>query len=79
MKGRHKKNKYDCPHCHEGRQSRVLETSEHFLIFISYADLREGTNPELVMKDRVVYSRRVIARRKVLEQQLWARRRGGTN
>ena len=74
MKGRYKKNQYECPHCHEGRQSGVLETSEHLLVCSSYADLREGTNPDLVMEDRVVYLRRVIARRKVLEQQLQARR-----
>ena len=74
MKGRYKKNQYECPHCQEGRQRGVLETSEHLLVCSSYADLREGTNPDLVMEDRVVYLRRVIARRKVLEQQLQARR-----
>ena len=74
MKGRYKKNQYEIPHCQEGSQSGVLETSEHLLSCSSYADLREGTNPDLVMEERVVYLRRVIARRKVLEQQLRARR-----
>ena len=72
VKGRYMKNKYECPHCHEGHQSR--ETSELFLSFISHAELREGRDPGLVMEGRVVYLRRVIARRKVLEQELRARK-----
>ena len=35
-----------------------------------YADLREGVDPELVLEDRVSYLRKVIQRRKILEQQL---------
>ena len=71
MKGRYKKDKYQCPHCIEGsKPGGSLETSEQLMSCTSYADLREGKNPELVMEDRVSYLRKVIKRRKELEQLL---------
>ena len=71
IKGRYEKDQYQCSHCIEGNQpGRSLETSEHLINCTSYADLREGKNPELVMEDRVSYLRKVIRRRKELEQLL---------
>ena len=76
MKGKYHKDKYECPHCFEGSQpgGGSLETSEHLLSCSMYADLRDGINPELVMEDRVIYLRKVIQRRKVLELQLQSKR-----
>ena len=71
MKGRYTKDKYECPHCPEGRQpGGCLETSDHLLVCRAYQDLREGLDPELVEGDRATYLRRVIARRTALESQL---------
>ena len=71
MKGKYKKDQYQCPHCWEGSQpGGSLETSDHLMVCSAYADLRDGLNPELVMEDRSTYLRKVIKRRIVLEQQL---------
>jgi hypothetical protein len=71
MKGKYTKDKYECPHCPEGRQpGGSLETSDHLLVCRVYQDLRDGLDPELVMADRVTYLRRVIQRRTALERQL---------
>ena len=71
MKGKYQKDKYECPHCPEGRQpGGSLETSDHLMTCRVYLDLREGLDPELVMVDRVTYLRRVILRRTALERQL---------
>ena len=71
MKGKYPKDKYECPHCPEGRQpGGCLETSDHLLTCRVYQDLREGLDPELVVADRVTYLRRVISRRTALERQL---------
>ena len=71
MKGKYPKDKYQCPHCPEGRQAGCcLETSDHLLVCGAYRDLREGTDPELVMEDRVIYLRKVIQRRTALEKLL---------
>ena len=71
MKGRYEKDKYECPHCHEGRQpDGSLETSDHLMVCGAYGDLREGINPELVLEDRATYLRKVKIRRTLLEQQL---------
>ena len=67
MKGKYEKDKYECPHCPEGSQpGGSLETSEHLMECSVYADLREGSNPELVLEDRSSYLRKVIQRRKIL-------------
>ena len=40
------------PHCDEGREKDELETPKHLLNSSSaYSDLREGINPELIVKD----------------------------
>ena len=71
MKGKYTKDKYECPHCPEGRQpGGSLETSDHLLVCRVYQDLMDGLDPELVMADRVTYLRRVIQRRTALEKQL---------
>ena len=49
----------------------MLETPSHHLSECSaYSDLREGANPELVLKDRAVIVFRAIARRKELEKKI---------
>ena len=71
MKGKYRKDMYNCPHCPEGRQPEgSLETSDHLLDCRVYLDLREGLDPELVEGDRATYLRRVIIRRTALERQL---------
>ena len=68
MKGKYKKDKYQCPHYWEGRQpGGSLETSSHLLVCAAYADLREGLQPEAVLEVRARYLRKVIFRRKLLE------------
>ena len=74
MKGKYKKDQYQCPHCWEGSQpGGSLETSSHLMVCSAYADLREGLNPEVVVEDRSTYLRKVIKRRILLEQQLCRR------
>ena len=71
MKGKYKKDQYQCPHCWAGNQpGGSLESSDHLMVCSAYADLREGLNPELVIEDRSTYLRKVIQRRMLLEQQL---------
>ena len=71
MKGNYKKDEYQCPHCWDGSQrGGSLETSSHLLVCSSYSDLREGLQPEDDMADRASYLRKVIVRRKLLEQQV---------
>ena len=71
MKGKYKKDQYQCPHCWAGNQpGGSLESSDHLMVCSAYADLREGLNPELVIEDRSTYLRKVIPRRMWLEQQL---------
>ena len=56
-----------CPHCEAG----VLETQEHWLVCAAYGMLREGAgDPEGVQRNRPSYLRRVIKRRKQLEEKL---------
>ena len=59
-----------CPHCPEGRQEGVEETSAHWLTCKAYEELRHGMDPELVLKDRIIYLRRVQQLRKVLEARI---------
>ena len=71
MKGKYKKDQYQCPQCFEGSQpGGSLETSDHLMVCAAYADLRDGLNPELVIEDRSTYPRKVIKRRMLLEEQL---------
>ena len=66
-------NKYTskaCPHCVEGRQEGVEETSLHWLSCLAYKELRHGLDPELVLEDRLVYLRRVQELRKELEKTI---------
>ena len=69
MKGKYKKDKYQCPHCAEDS----LETSGHLLVCPAYSDLREGLDPELRLEDRASYLRKVVLRRTLLEQHLKSR------
>ena len=66
MKGKYQKDHNSCPHCMEGREKGVLETPLHLLSdCLACSDLREGANPELVLKDRaVIFLTRAIGRRK---------------
>ena len=71
MKGKYSKDKYECPHCPEGRQpGGSLETSDHLLDCRVYKDLREGLDPEGVVADRVTYLRKEIVRRTALARGL---------
>ena len=71
MKGKYPKDRYECPHCPEGRQpGGSLESSDHLLVCRVYEDLREGLDPELVEGDRATYLRKVIIKRTALERQL---------
>ena len=72
MKGKYRKDEYECPHCFEGSQpgGSSLETSDHLMVCSAYSDLREGINPDLVLEERASYLRQVIKRRTLLEQQL---------
>ena len=70
MKGKNPKNQYSCPHCSEGRSVGAIESPSHLLVCSAYFDLRQGLDAELVVSDRATYLRRVIIRRKELEQEL---------
>ena len=71
MKGKYPKDQYQCPHCPEGREpGGSLETSSHLLECRVYQDLREGSDVEGVVEDRVKYLRKVIQRRTALEKYL---------
>ena len=59
-----------CPHCPEGRSVGVPESPAHWLECSSYRDLRQGVDPELVLKDRCKFIRKVIDKRKKLEDEL---------
>ena len=52
------------------RSVGVPESPVHWLQCLAYRDLREGSDPELVRKDRQQYLRLVIDRRKKLEERL---------
>ena len=55
----------------EGRQQQVLETPEHLLICEAYKDIRKTAgDPEAIHKDRASYLRKVIEKRKSLEESL---------
>ena len=55
----------------EGREpGGSLETSSHLLECRVYQDLREGSDVEGVVEDRVKYLRKVIQRRTALEKYL---------
>ena len=58
------------PHCIEGRQEGVEETSLHWLSCLAYKELRHGLDPELVLEDRLLYLRRVQSLRKLLEKTI---------
>ena len=71
MKNKYEKDKYNCPHCREGREEGALETPNHMLSTCgAYSDLREGLNPEVVLKYRATFLRGAIKRRKELESKL---------
>ena len=70
MKRKYPKDQYSCPHCLEGRSVGAVESPSHLLSCSAYLDLRQGLDAELVVADRAIYLRRVIARRKELEQEL---------
>ena len=59
-----------CPHCEEGRQEGVEETSLHWLSCEAYRELRHGLDPELVIEDRLKYLSRVQELRKELEKNI---------
>ena len=71
MKGKYEKDKYNCPHCREGREEGVLETPSLLLSDCSaYSDLRDGVNPEIMLEDRAVFLTGAIGRRNQLETNL---------
>ena len=48
----------------------VPESPAHWIECSAYKDFRQGVDPELVLKDRCKYLRKVIEQRKKLEEQL---------
>ena len=58
----------ECPHCLEGREKGVEETSLHWIDCSAYKELRHGLDPLLVLEDRLLYLRRVQTLRKELEK-----------
>ena len=60
----------ECPHCLEGREEGVEETSLHWISCSAYKELRHELDPLLVQGDRILYLRRVQALRKELEKNL---------
>ena len=72
MKCKYKKDKYECPHCDEGRKRGALETTSHLLVScLAYSDLREGCDPELEARANILP--RAISRRNELEIKLKSR------
>ena len=70
-KCKYEKDKYERPHCEEGRVEGVLETPSHLLLSCAaYSDLREGSDPEGVLEDRAIFLTRAIGRRKEPENKL---------
>ena len=60
-----------CPHCAAGQVLGAVESSpEHWMSCEAYREYRDGLNPDLVHKDRVVYLRKVLKKRKELEKKL---------
>ena len=59
-----------CPHCPAGRQSGVIETSQHWFDCDAYKKFREGVDPEMSFSDRVVFLRRVQLLRIELEKHV---------
>ena len=70
MKGRDRKDDIFCPHCKEGKELRKLENPQHWMSCEAYVEFRQGTDPELMQKDRPAFLRRVVERRKELEAEL---------
>ena len=72
MKGKYMNSQFPvcCPHCPEGRSVGVPESPAHWLECSAYRTLRQGVDPELVLKDRCNYLRKVMEMRKKLEEQL---------
>ena len=68
MKGKYNKDQYWCPTCIEGRSIRAIESPAHFMVCSAYLDLRVGIDSELVEADRAPYLRKVVLRRKELEE-----------
>ena len=58
----------ECPHCLEGREEGVEETSLHWMSCSAYKEMRHGLDPLLVQGDRIIYLRRVQTLRKELEK-----------
>ena len=65
--GKKYKNK-ECPHCIPGREQGVEESSQHWLDCEAYSELRRGLDPQTILKDRVLYLRRVQLLRIELEK-----------
>jgi hypothetical protein len=59
-----------CPHCPAGQLEGVEESSQYWLEYQAYAELRRGLDPEGVLEDRVLYLRRVQALRTELEKNV---------
>ena len=70
MKGRYSKGDIFCPHCKEGKEFRISENPQHWMTCDAYLEFRQGTDPELIQKDRPAFLRRVVERRKELEADL---------
>ena len=59
-----------CPHCEDGREDGVIESSHHWLSCEAYAELRAGLDPENNVDHIVVFFRRVQLHRLQLEKDL---------
>ena len=68
------KNKYkqkNCPHCKEGKEDREEESPGHILdSCTAYSDIRLGLDPLRIQRDRAVFLRQAVNRRKALEKKL---------
>ena len=68
------KNKYkqkNCPHCKEGKEDGEEESPGHILdSCTAYSDIRLGLDPLRIQRDRAVFLRQAVNRRKALEKKL---------
>ena len=59
-----------CPHCPKGWSVGVPESPAHWLECGAFRDLREGSDPKLVFKDWCKFLRKVIKKKKKLEEKI---------
>ena len=61
----------NCPHCKEGKEDGEEESPGHILdSCTAYSDIRLGLDPLRIQRDRAVFLRQAVNRRKTLEKKL---------